>query len=375
MSVGVKKFEYIPSLDGIRAFAVIGVLLLHGSYGFIKGGWVGVDLFFVLSGYLITTLLQHEYATTGRVLFINFYVRRVLRLFPALVLCVLLTNLLWQYAPENKDANQFVSNLASLFYFSDILPTKYLGTLAPLWSLSVEEHFYLLWPIVLTGLLFVVSPRSRATLLLVVIVAIVAFRIYAFNHSISYGLLFIDSYRFTFCRFDSILLGAGLALFLKDVRPVQGMVPRANLALAIIGLLFLFVLLFVFHENKYLANGGFILTNLLCLATVYTAVKFPTHPVLANKLFRWISHRSYGIYLYHYAIFRALESLREPHSLLNIVLITLARIVLTFVIAELSFRFIEQPILKYKDRFQAVPNRLLRPSVAFAHWNAKRLAK
>ena len=112
-----QRFQYTPTFDGLRCIAVLCVLLTHASSGFFKGGWIGVDLFFVLSGYLITSLLQNEYYTSGNISFAKFYARRALRLLPALLVCVTMANLLWQFTPHYYRPNRLFSDIGRLILF------------------------------------------------------------------------------------------------------------------------------------------------------------------------------------------------------------------------------------------------------------------
>jgi peptidoglycan/LPS O-acetylase OafA/YrhL len=112
------------------------------------------------------------------------------------------------------------------------------------------------------------------------------------------------------------------------------------------------IVLFVRESNIYWRNGGFILTNLLCLSIVAIAAKNPNQPLLSSNILHWIGRRSYGIYLYHFPIFIALESLRRDQSPVNYLLVTALRFAVTIVVAEVSYRFIERPVLRYKKRYQ-----------------------
>ncbi|WP_390623697.1 acyltransferase family protein [Telmatocola sphagniphila] len=143
-------FPNIPALDGLRAVAACLVLIHHGSYGRLPGGWIGVDLFFALSGYLITGILAAELSRTGRIRFGRFYIRRVLRLLPALIATVLLAGLLWPITPFKSPTPSWLeAAAAALFYVANLVPAESLGSLSHCWSLAIEEHFYLLWPPIL----------------------------------------------------------------------------------------------------------------------------------------------------------------------------------------------------------------------------------
>src|SRR6266404_6145036 len=190
-----QRFQYTPTFDGLRCIAVLCVLLTHASPDFFKGGWIGVDLFFVLSGYLITSLLQNEYYASGNISFGKFYARRALRLFPPLLICLAMANVLWRYTPHYYlGANRLLATLAGLFYFANLLPWTALGLLQHLWSLSVEEHFYLVWPIIVSTFLFRTPLRNRVFFLTLTVFLIAAFRIFVFRFTLTYVLFVIHSY-------------------------------------------------------------------------------------------------------------------------------------------------------------------------------------
>jgi len=348
-----QPFQYTPTFDGLRCIAVLCVLLAHASSDFFKGGWIGVDLFFVLSGYLITSLLQNEYYTSGNISFAKFYARRALRLFPALLICLTMANVLWQFTPHYYRPNRLLATLAGLFYFANLLPWPVLGMLQHLWSLSVEEHFYLVWPIIVSTFLFRISPRNRAFFLTITVFLVAAFRIFVFHFNFTYGLFAINSYTFTLCRMDAVLMGSLLAMASSHNDNVKNRKKvNLNWSLGILLCLLATIVLFVRESNIYWHNGGFILTDLLCLSIVAIAAKNPNQSLLSSNVLRWIGRRSYGIYLYHFPIFLALGILIREHSSINYLLITALRFALTIFVAEVSYRFIERPVLRYKKRYQ-----------------------
>jgi peptidoglycan/LPS O-acetylase OafA/YrhL len=165
------QLAFRPDLQGLRAVAVSLVVLAHANVGWFEGGFVGVDVFFVLSGYLITTLLVREHDRQGRIGFLDFYARRVKRLFPALLLMIVVVAIMGVWLLTDFEANQqlasspfaavwasnFYFALAGLDYFNDLTKRDlFLHT----WSLGVEEQFYLIWPLIL---LFVLSCFGRKT--------------------------------------------------------------------------------------------------------------------------------------------------------------------------------------------------------------------
>ncbi|WP_345955156.1 acyltransferase [Mucilaginibacter sp. PAMB04168] len=347
------KLTYLKSLDGVRCFAIIIVLLFHCFYGTLKGGWLGVDLFFVLSGYLITSLLEIEIANTKKLSFKKFYIRRLLRLLPPLLVCILLANILWSYTnPGNP--NRYLASLAAFFYFANLTPDV-LGSLSHLWSLSVEEHFYFIWPALIFYLISKLKFSHRIYFILLLIVLVSALRLFLFNYDgvISYGIFRIDTYRFTFTRIDCMLIGAVLAYCqLNGVSFFNNSKLNYKALLLLVMMLFTVLLFTLDKDSRLFNNGGFLFTNLLCGLFVLAAINLPEYGLLTNKVARWVGMRSYGIYIYHPPIFFFFERFRENHSVANLLLITLIRIAVTLLLVEASYRFIEMPVLKLKSRFK-----------------------
>ena len=359
-----QRFQYTPTFDGLRGIAILCVLIAHVSSVF-KGGWVGVDLFFVLSGYLITSLLRNEYYASGNISFGKLYARRALRLVPALLICVTIANLLWQFTPHYYHPNRLLATLAGLFYFANLVRWPVLGLLQHLWSLSVEEHFYLVWPIIVSTFLFRVSPRNGAFFLVITVFLIAALRIFVFHCKLTYGPFVINSYSFTLCRMDAILMGALLAVVLShNDNVIHRKKVNINWSLGICLCLLATVVLVVPESNVYWYNGGFIFTNLLCLYIVAIAAKNPSQPLLSSSILRWIGRRSYGLYLYHFPIFLALGILIRKDSSVNYLLVTALRFAATIVVAEVSYRFIERPVLRYKKRYQVASEFVIAPQTS-----------
>jgi peptidoglycan/LPS O-acetylase OafA/YrhL len=347
-----KKFAYIPAFDGLRGVAVLFVILAHGSYGYVNG-WIGVDIFFILSGYLITSILQEEYDIYGTISFRNFFARRLLRLLPALLIAIVIANILWPYTARDwPHGNQLLASLSSLFYFNNLLSDGVTASLSPLWSLSVEEHFYFFWPLLTTLFLFKINLKHRIQFVIILILTVSAFRVYAFlfANKLDFGLIIIDYYRFTLCRIDAIMTGAILAFLpsykfdkLKSINP--------TIILIFLTCFYIYVLVFLEYDSRAINTGGFTIINIICAITVIFAIQNPTNFLLANGALKWIGRRSYGIYVYHEPIFSVLEHLRISNNNTNLLFVTILRLILPMVIAELSYRFIEKPILKYKDKF------------------------
>src|SRR5688572_17276226 len=350
------KTKYIINFDGLRGLAVLAVLVFHGSYGYFKGGFLGVDLFFIVSGYLITSLLFEEHKSTGRISFPKFYMRRGLRLLPALFIGIIVANILWPITKMEPTNDQTIATLGALFYSTNIILDTITGNMTHFWSLSVEEHFYFAWPFVMAYLIVVVSSVARVRFLVVLLLAVTLFRIVAFVYDGEwvYGIFFIGSYEFTLCRIDCILMGALLYFYLSH-RQLDHSVfntRRDHFWLFCCFIAFIALGFTLSLYNPYWRLGGFILTNLLCLGIVFLALRTPDHPVFSHKVLVWVGKRSYGIYVYHLPIFMAMERLRVPHSISNFIWVNILSWTLTIGFAALSYQFIERPILHYKRRYQ-----------------------
>ncbi|MFC0518242.1 acyltransferase family protein [Mucilaginibacter angelicae] len=350
-----KAFHYIPALDNIRGLAVLFVLLTHMTYGVIKGGLVGVELFFVLSGFIITSLLQAESAAYGKISIWRFYLRRALRLFPPLLICIILANVFWSYNEvSNSGSNQSFATIAALFYFINLLPEKVSGHLVHLWSLSVEEHFYLFWPLITSFFLFKFSRRNQIKVLLTLILIVSVYRFWQGHFETSFygGLLIIDPLRFTLCSVDSILTGALLAVAMSTTAFKNFSLNNKLRNWLIAGCVVVFSCFLVLLTGGFIfRNGGFLLLDVFCAGAIFIAIKSPGHFLFSNKVLKWLGTRSYGIYVYHYVIFAVFEHFRVHNSGGNFIIISLLRIVVSLLFAELSFRLVEMPLLKFKKKW------------------------
>jgi len=346
----------IAEFDGIRALSVLFVLLVHISYGRISGGFLGVDVFFVLSGYLITMLLLKERERYGRINLPRFYVRRVLRIMPPLVIAVLLGVLLKRVvSSDESDDTERV--WAVLLFYANFLPPETMGNLVHAWSLAIEEQFYLFWPALLL-FAFQLHPIVPAILAILVIVVSVAVRVWMVIHIEHNDLV----YTFTLSRLDSIMLGCLLALIeprlskaTKAIGPL-GAATIGWLSLALlISMLFLATRPFMQTEPF-----GFLAFAVLAATFVFISPRLPERSWLKlglrQRAAQWLGQRSYGLYLYHYPIFLAFEVIRIPGDVTNFVFVAAAKIALSLAFAELAWRFVEQPVLNLKERYSSSPD-------------------
>jgi peptidoglycan/LPS O-acetylase OafA/YrhL len=358
--IRIQRNTYMPGLDGLRALAVFAVIAFHLGLPFAPGGFMGVTLFFVLSGYLITDLLLSEWSSDRTINFKDFFIRRGKRLLPSIYfLLICLTAYVSVFAPN------FLENLKS-----DILPAAfsfsnwwfifnkipYFESFASpslfthFWSLAVEVQFYLVWPF----LLFLLQRFVRKKWVRVAITAALAV--------LSAALLAIlyepggdpsRIYYGTDTRVFSLLLGACLAFILPSAKLAQGSQKRkSRVILNIIGLISLLTVLFMCYYvtqfDDYLYYGGMFLFSVVSALLVAAAA---TPATIIAKIFgfrplRFIGKISYGVYLWQFPVIVITNMMFESSSI-NIMLCVL-QVTVTIVLATISYYLIELPIRKKK---------------------------
>ena len=376
----LSKVPYLPGLDGMRALAVIAVLVYHANTEWLSGGFLGVEVFFVISGYLITLLLMAERERTGTVRIGAFWMRRARRLLPALFLMLfLLLTYTWIFRSDELGKLRgdmlggllYVSNWYQIWVGQGYSSSGDFAPLRHLWSLAVEEQFYLLWPIVMMLLLRRTGTRNvalaaRWLVLAALVVTVVTALLYhpgpigdcAVNpdaywtmgeRCISKG----DAlYLSTITRSSGILLGAAFAMVWRPMAIMRGPLRNANRLLdiiAVVGLLLLGLLNWKLHfvtpsgADAWLFRGGFLWTALATLMVIaaVTHRRTLTSRVLGNPVLVWIGTRSYGLYLYSWPIYQIIRkvagnSLTFPQFVVAMVF--------TVAITEASYRFVETPI-------------------------------
>jgi peptidoglycan/LPS O-acetylase OafA/YrhL len=351
--------RYVPGLDGLRALAVLAVVAYHVDLGWAQGGLLGVGIFFTLSGYLITDLLLTQQAATGSLHLVNFWQRRARRLLPALFV-MLAVVVGWVAILDRAQlgalrgavaaATGYVSNwwliAHNASYFARFGPPSPLGHL---WSLAVEEQFYLIWPwLVLLGLRLIRGRSQQsggyclasATLLLAAVSAVLMALLYHPGYDPT------RVYDGTDTRAFALLIGAALA-FVKPSRQMPSDVSaRSRLVLdgaGAAGLIVIAVLIWRTGQySPFLYRGGMVLLS-LATAAVVLAVVSPAGrlgQVLGWGPLRWLGVRSYGIYLWHYPII----VLTTPASGAETFTRGAVQVAASIAVAALSWRFIEEPI-------------------------------
>jgi len=347
----------VTGLDGVRAIAVLLVIVFHLSPGAVVGGFIGVDLFFVVSGFLITSLLLRERAATGRIALGAFWRRRARRLLPALGVLLLVCctaayaiggDLLVGIGQQVLGAVTFSSNwlflAASSNYFDSTVPELFRN----LWSLAVEEQFYLLWPLLLVVVLLRVPRwvRVAAAFVLAAGSAVWMATLWSADNAtrVYYG---------TDTHFFGLAIGAALA-FVAVTWPTSALewTRWQRTALGIAGPLALAGILAVAalmpEDSPFPFQGGLAAVSVLSVITIATLLVpgTPLARLLDTPVLRWIGERSYGLYLWHWPVFLLVVSAlpgwaRDGISGWGLGGVAL---VITVAAAALSYQFVEQPI-------------------------------
>jgi peptidoglycan/LPS O-acetylase OafA/YrhL len=325
---------------------------MHAEYYFfdpnmswISGGFLGVDLFFVLSGFLITNILLSDFTRHDKLSYRKFYINRFLRLFPALALLLLayLTYSTLVYTPQSLELNTI---FAILFYYFNWFLVSTLDVpegMGHMWSLAVEEQFYLLWPALLALVLRHLKPVRYVIVLLVTLIASVAvWRAYLWTLDTNWIFLYVR----TDTRADSILVGALLAYLLsKDLLHI----PHLKWVSGISACIFLFCVFYFDRESPALYLGGFTLLAILGAVLIYHAIKgVGEGQVFFDwKPLRWLGKLSYGLYLWHMPIFVWVSKADQSGSSTSQIFVALGLLCLATLF---SWIFVERPCLSLKNR-------------------------
>ncbi|HVQ58385.1 MAG TPA: acyltransferase family protein [Solirubrobacterales bacterium] len=352
--------RYMPGLDGLRAIAVLAVIAFHLEFGWAPGGLLGVGVFFTLSGYLITDILLSQLAGRGKIALGAFWAARARRLLPALF-AMLAIVVAWVTIFGPAQAQEFRDQVvASIFYVSNwqqiFADISYFARFSPpgplnhLWSLAIEEQFYIFWPFLLLGGVKLVRDRPLASGVrprLAVLTLALAFVSVILMAVLYHGGDPSRVYYGTETRASELLFGAALAMVWPSRRLTGRISPGARNTLdlmGVAGLVAIFVLFWQTTElSSFLYRGGFLL---LSVATVMVLMPL-THPacrlgvLLGIRPLRWVGVRSYGIYLWHAPIIILTNPGDHPapdpvRSVLQMAA--------TFAVAALSWKYLEEPI-------------------------------
>lgn len=352
-----KKRRYITGLDGIRAIAVIMVLAYHLKLALFKSGFLGVTVFFVLSGYLITGILISEVEEEGTIDLKNFWLRRIRRLVPAVMsmaVVIIFVSAVVNRIIFTKGCKDFLASVLGFNnwwqIFNKVSYFEAAGVPSPFthcWSLAIETQFYLIYPLILLGIYKLVKSREEGranrgllfagvTLLLElisVILMIVLFDPQQDASRVYYG---------TDTRAFSLLFGALLAILWEYRMVPRRLSASVNMVLGSVSFAVLLVMTIAINgSSNFWYRGGQFFGTILTVLMVYAVSGRKTwlSRFLSNPVLKWMGDRSYSIYLWHYpTILLISKGIKASWW------ITLIEIVLSVVLAELSYRFIETPI-------------------------------
>ena len=352
-----KKRRYITGLGGIRAIAVIMVLAYHLKLALFKSGFLGVTVFFVLSGYLITGILISEVEEEGTIDLKNFWLRRIRRLVPAVMsmaVVIIFVSAVVNRIIFTKGCKDFLASVLGFNnwwqIFNKVSYFEAAGVPSPFthcWSLAIETQFYLIYPLILLGIYKLAKSRGEGrakrgllfagvTLLLAlisVILMIVLFDPQQDASRVYYG---------TDTRAFSLLFGALLAILWEYRMVPRKLSASVNMVLGSLSFAVLLVMTIAINgSSNFWYRGGQFIGTILTVLVIYTVSGRKTWLIrfLSNPVLKWIGDRSYSIYLWHYPIILLISKGIKASWW-----ITLIEIVLSVVLAELSYRFIETPI-------------------------------
>ena len=348
---------YIPGLDGLRALAVIAVLGYHFAIPQLSGGLLGVSIFFTLSGFLITGILLSTWERSGCLELRRFWLHRARRLLPALLVVLVVVLAVTAIVDAAALSRRWHETISAIFYVNNWTTIASGGSyfdyfagpqpLEHLWSLAIEEQFYLIWPLLLLVLLRLSEHLVDVAKVTMVLAAASFLLLAILAHP---GLDNTRAYEGTDARAGELLVGAALALLYRPSRIPARPPAGVRVVVDLVGLAALSVMLWMVVSTTFysisLYRGGFLLLS-VATALVVAVVSYPGS--LLGRAFgvgplRWIGERSYGIYLWHMPVVAF-----TPQSLLDDVSVPLValHVTLTLALAALSWRLIENPIRRH----------------------------
>lgn len=352
MAEGMSRLGYVPELDGLRGAAIIGVMAFHANL--LNGGFIGVDLFFVLSGFLITTLLAHEFDKFGSINLTNFYARRALRLSPALIAMLAVVCLAsFAFLDKERAHGNFIEAVIAFFYVGNILQAFSMYDfyfISHTWSLAIEEQFYIVWPIMLFILLRVSKNMRHIAFVALFLATLSLFsRIYLSTN----GALPVRLYYGFDTRSGALMVGSALGIaqyagfFTKNEKKLFYKTIPLMAYVAILSIIYFSITGDIVDSKMY--YFGFLIVEIAAaflIVNVLMNARSVISRLLAAKWLVWVGSISYGLYLWHAPIYRSMSIL----GFSDIALFTIGS-PLTFLAASFSYYCMERPILNFKKRF------------------------
>ena len=354
-----RGIRYIPAIDGLRGVAVVAVMLYHLGFSWIPGGFLGVDLFFVISGYVITRLLLDSIARSGGLDLRAFYKARIRRLFPPLIFMILATSIyIGIWAPDT--VRRFVSDAPfSLFgamnWWLVFRHTDYFDSIArpPLlqhtWSLGVEAQFYLIWPLILLVVLrYLGKNKIPGAALLIAAVSGIALLVLSFQVDAANTSQISHVYFGTDTHSIGLFLGAALAVSWIPQNLKENVEKRAQDFIDGIGVFgfigMIATFLFIDESDPTLYKLAFPLAGIFGCAII-TSIVHPASrfaPILSSKIAIWVGERSYAIYLWHWVVFQVTRPTVDIEG--SAWALTTLRVLIVVALADISLRLVELPI-------------------------------
>ncbi|PXY11345.1 hypothetical protein CKF72_02005 [Corynebacterium striatum] len=358
------RLRQVKGLDGLRGLAVLAVVIYHFFGDFLPGGYLGVDMFFVLSGFLITSLLVREFRASGRISLKDFWVRRFRRILPAalavLIICTSIVGLIGgdlavgireQFLGTFFFVNNWTQIATSQSYFAD----NEIQVFAHYWSLAVEEQFYVIWPLLIFTI-FAISRRQPRRLPIAVSL------ILAIASGVAMRLIYVPGedptrvYYGTDTHAFGLLIGAILSLMLTSTKEDPGADSWASpgkserVLAGTIGFLALagyIAQLFLMPDDAdFTYRGGLVLTSVLGALMIWGVVREfgPLKWIFSTAVMRWLGQRSFSLYLWHWPVVMILRAIFDGnHSSDKPWILGLVAIPISFLLAELSYQFVENP--------------------------------
>lgn len=348
------RVPYSPALDGLRAIAILAVLVYHAEAGWMPGGFLGVEVFFVISGYLITSILLAEWRRQGAIHIARFWQARARRLLAALFFMIVsvmvfvgvfLPSELARLRSDAIAAATYMSNWYLLFHHQPYFETfGRPSLLLHLWSLAVEEQFYIVWPIVLSLGLKMLKPRLTLVAVLAAAAASTLLMAALYQPDVDHSRLYYG----TDTRAAALLLGAALAFVWAPGRCHARIGPVGALGMDVVGAgalaLLLWLHFWLTESRAFLYRGGFASVGIATATVIASTVRPEARlgRLVSLAPLRWLGVRSYSLYLWHWPVF----VLTRPNTDLpmdGLALLGL-RLAVTLVLTEFSYRFVETPI-------------------------------
>jgi peptidoglycan/LPS O-acetylase OafA/YrhL len=334
----------LPQLDGFRAIAVLLVMISHAGLEHIVPGGLGVTIFFFLSGYLITSIMVHEWSRTGQLSFRKFYLRRTVRIIPPMLIAIGFTVMLsvagliatMNYPSLGWDV-LFLTNYATQLGTSSMIPI-------PLWSLDVEEHFYLAFPLLFVFVRGKWGPASAVAVTCAALcIVVLGLRI---AHVAANG-PGDEIYYWSHTRIDSILYGCILATW-NNPTTEDRVYISGQFRYAVIGVVIIFATI-AFRDPVFRQTVRYSLQGLGLFLIFNYAIRnrgFPAK-ILSNRILKYVADRSYFLYLIHFPLYKALPDLSvSPFVRYG------AAIVASFLLAEIVRQLVERPLLRWRQNHE-----------------------